>query len=79
MEHKVDTTKEYTIRDIIKSGLLPWRNYRTIGEMVRRDQKEENILNVRIEGENKNTRYYIKGSNLLKFIKKYKAVFIYRK
>jgi hypothetical protein len=72
MENVVDTSKEYTIGDIRKYGVFPWaKHYKTIVKLVRKDMERENILQARITGENQNTRYFIKGKNIIKYIKRY--------
>lgn len=69
---QVDTSKEYTIGDIRKSGVFPWaKHYQTIVRFVKKDFFGENILKARIEGEKQNTRYFIKGENIIKYLKKH--------
>ena len=72
MENVVDTSKEYTIGDIRKYGVFPWaKHYKTIVKFVKKDFFGENILKTRIEGEKQNTRYFIKGENIINYLNKY--------
>ena len=69
---KIKPRKEYTIAEIYSQRLFPWANCeRTINRWIMRDRDRENILKAKITGKGRLTRYYVKGSNIRKFITKY--------
>lgn len=79
MDHKgkvdfleLNRTKEFGLRDLSRFKIFPWaRNYRTIRRIVDTDLAGENILHARVEGEGQGRRYYIRGSEIIKYINKY--------
>lgn len=69
--------KVFTMQDIRTLKLIPWtQNDRTLKRLIEQDIKGENELKAKIEGIGSHTRYYIKGKNIINFIKRYGAMFI---
>ena len=69
---KENSNHEFSQRDFMKYGFFPWaKDSRTWGSFVRADMLGENLLKTRIEGEGHQIKYFIKGSNIIKFLNKY--------
>ncbi len=70
----------FSCRRIIQEKLIPWSlDTRTLIKIIQSDMKGENILEVVVRDGLKVNRYEIKGSNLLKYIKKYGNVLMLTK
>lgn len=65
----IDSKKYYSLNEVIENNYLPWiKSIRTLVRWIECDRLDRNVLNVNIIGEGNGKRYYIKGSNLIKFI-----------
>lgn len=72
MHPKINPRKDYTSTDILRENLFPWAKHPlTLKKLIRKDAQGENLLEVKIEGVGRQTRYLIKGKNLLRFTRKY--------
>lgn len=64
--------REYSIEEIRELRLIPWaRDQRIIRKIILLDQKGEQILNATITGKATQRRYLVRGSNIIKYLKKY--------
>lgn len=69
-KNKIDAKKIYSIKEIADDNLIPWRkSHPGVKVMVDADKQDKNILKTVIVGEGYNTRYYIRGENLINFIR----------
>jgi hypothetical protein len=69
---KIKPSKEYTIAEIYSERLFPWANCeRTVNRWIMRDRTRGNVLQAKITGKGRLTRYYVKGINIKKFVEKY--------
>lgn len=69
---KQDPEREFNQTEFLEHRLFPWAlDSRTWTKIIVRDKTTENILKARIEGEGYNSRYFIKGKNILTYINKY--------
>lgn len=67
---KIESEKWYKLIDIVKMNIFPWlKGIKCVRDWVNRDQKGKNKLKAMITGEGTQKRYFIKGSNILEFIK----------
>lgn len=75
IEKAIDRINEddlYTIFDIVKARFFFWRTSRhSVMKIIRADAKEKNILKMTaiVKGNKHNWSYYIKGKNLVRFLK----------
>lgn len=66
----------YTLQDIVKKKLfefpaMPWINASTfwsVRKIVQADLKGRNILDAKIVGSGRGTKYHFKGDNIINFI-----------
>lgn len=66
----VESDHLYSMKEIARLKLLPKAHSLTaIKNIVLRDRMEGNVLKVKMLGTGPATRVYIKGSNLIKFLK----------
>lgn len=68
----IDPDRLYTSADVHEAGFFYWRRSRLkVMGIITADMKDRNILKTKIvKGKTSNrTRYYIKGSNIIRFIK----------
>lgn len=68
----IDPKAEYDISELVRMGAFWWINNRRMYlDIVKQDMRFANVLEVETTGEDKGTRYKIKGSNIIKFYKVY--------
>jgi hypothetical protein len=66
---------EFTLMDIVRNRLIPWaQSYRALVRLIKMDMAGENLLQTKVEKYDRYTRYIVRGSNLLKYLKKYESV-----
>lgn len=66
----IENEKWYGLLEIARTGLFPWcKDIKTIGNIVRRDKMDGDVLKTVITGVGKQSRYRIQGKNLAEFIK----------
>lgn len=71
MKIKIEPDKYYSAKATVDLGVLPWKNRMTFNKVL--NQKHwAKILNPVIDRKDKLTRYYIKGSNIIKFLELWK-------
>lgn len=69
---KENLGREFNQIDFRTFRLFPWAvDSRTWRKIIISDLLGENVLQTRIEGEGKRSRYFIKGKNILEFINRY--------
>lgn len=69
---KENPDKEFSQAEFRKYRLFPWAiDSRTWGKVIKADMFGENILKTRIEGSGYETKYFIKGKNITKYLNKY--------
>lgn len=65
----IDPSRWYTIKNLRDEGLIPWRkSLPGIRQLVLADKGSKDILKTAIQGRGQNTRYHIKGDNLIRFL-----------
>lgn len=70
--------REYTIEEISELQLIPWaRNARTLRSIILQDSKGEKILDATITGRDTQRRYLVKGSQIIKYLRKYGPVLMH--
>lgn len=70
--------REYTIEEIQEGEFIPWaRDPRTIRKIIMLDSKGEGILDAAITGKGTQRRYLVKGSNIIKYLRKYGPVLMH--
>ena len=63
---------EFGQSDFMTFRFFPWaKDSRTWKRIIENDMLGENILKTRIEGEGYSTKYFIRGENIIKYLKKY--------
>lgn len=83
LERVVETLKrspkrEYTIEEIAGMQLIPWaRDPRTIRRIILIDSKGAKDLAAEITGKATQRRYLVKGSNIIKYLRKYGPVLMH--
>ena len=66
---RIDPTRWYTIKSLRDEKLIPWRkSLPGIRQLVLADKGSQNILKTAIQGRGQNTRYFIRGENLIRFL-----------
>lgn len=81
LERVVETLKrspkrEYTIEEIAGMQLIPWaRDPRTIRRIILIDSKGD--LDATVSGKGTQRRYLVKGSNIIKYLRKYGPVLMH--
>lgn len=66
---KIEPNQWYTLSDVVRHGFFPWASsFSSVRGIVKADLEMKNILKCTIQGEERGTKYHIKGSNLIKFI-----------
>lgn len=67
---EIDPTQTYSLLELARMRVFPGRkSYAAVKTLVMRDRLGANVLKPQILGEGRATRVYIKGSNLLTFLK----------
>ncbi len=61
----------YNLTNILRTKIPQFRTMTTLKKYIVRDFFGDNILKVIISGEDRDTKYEIKGSNIIKYLKKY--------
>lgn len=73
---KIQLDKIYSLTDIDKAGFIYWvGSIPTLKKLVKRDLADKNILQTEkttVKNKPSQTRYYIWGFNIEKFIKEFK-------
>ena len=70
MEVDIKPEEDYNLKQVHDRGLIPWaRHYATLRQIIRDDTEGSNTLKARWSGKDQRTRYTIKGSNLIKYLK----------
>lgn len=64
----IDPNKYYSSRQVVMMNILPWRSPLTFNFKLT-DKKWIEIFNPVVEQKKVNKRYYIKGENIIKFLK----------
>jgi len=68
---KIDPKKEYNISQLAELGVFGVKNHRSVLMIVVKDRYEgKNVLKAGTEGDGYGRRYSIKGSNIIKYLKK---------
>ncbi len=65
---EIDPQKYYSATKVSKMGILPWSSVMTFTRALREEQWSK-IFNPIVEKKDKSQRFYIKGENILAFIK----------
>lgn len=67
---KINPEQYYGLMEIVEKGFFPWcKNIKTVRNWVKRDQEEKNILKAIMQSTGRQSRYKIKGSNIIQFVK----------
>ena len=70
MEVDIKPEEDYNLKQVHDRGLIPWaRHYATLRQIIRDDTDGSNTLKAKWSGKDQHTRYTIKGSNLIKYLK----------
>jgi hypothetical protein len=65
----IDPERWYGIMEIVDEGLFPWcKTVKSVRKWIQIDRAGKNKLKATIVGEGTNTRYHIKGSNIIVFL-----------
>ena len=71
---RVSKNREYNLSYLRDECIFPGEyDIRSVKKIIKLDMEKENILQAVITGKNQGTEYRIKGSNIIKFLKKYGA------
>lgn len=66
----VDRNKTYSLYALYKLGVfVDKKSFTAYKTLVHKDMIGKNILQANFMGENRGARFYIKGSNVLKYLK----------
>ena len=70
--NKIEPNIYYTPHKIYKLGYFTWaKGYPTVIKWIEYDMNHSNILKTVVTGDNRGTRYLIKGENIINFITKF--------
>lgn len=73
MTKKVDPKKIYTATEISKQRLIPWaKDSRIIAKILR-----SGVIETKISGQGQARRYRVKGSEIIKYLKKHGEALIH--
>lgn len=73
-KHKITPKEWYTLRDIVKGRMFPWRtSFAGVRNLVADDRRTKNVLKANISGTGRATKYFFKGENIIKFIKEFES------
>ena len=68
----INPKKEYSLKDIRDGKMIPWAlHYQTLRRIISKDFTNGNILQAVRKGEDRQIRYAIRGSNIIKYKKNY--------
>lgn len=66
---RIDPDKWYGLLDIVELAMFPWaKTVKSVRGWVQRDKDGRDVLKATIVGSGRQTRYLIKGKNLIQFI-----------
>jgi hypothetical protein len=66
----IDSKKEYNISQLAELGVFGVKNRRSVLMVILEDILKKNILECKGTGSGHGARYSIKGSNIIKYLKK---------
>jgi len=65
--NKIEPARYYSVRQLMKMNVLPWRSAMTIAKALKEERWKE-VFRPMVDQKEKSTRMYVKGERILEFI-----------